>query len=743
MKRLAFSLLLLAALTSVVAQNRPGEALFHRFDKDGDGTVTAAELPDAAVRARFDKDGDGDVTLSEFRSEEPSNSAEENLKEAETSQAVARLETAIEAMDSNGDGALSREETNGAEWFGRVDRDGNGTLDVGEIDQVRKLVRRFGDRALPSEPNANVTPEEVAEITSGPKILNPGESGIGRRIEDAGFVTIDGAEHRIAEAKSYRGVVFAMTSATCPVSKRYLPTLAELATKGKEAGIPMVLVNAFASESEDEIREQLASLDAVDFLYVHDKDETLARALGATTTTEAFLLDSAQTLIYRGAVDDQYGIDYSVSEARRHFLREAIESLLEDRPVEIAATAAPGCELDIADLKGSSTASTEVTYHRDVARILQRNCVECHNEGGIAPFALDDFAEVDDRARVIRRVIEEGTMPPWFAADDGEEESPWANDRSLSEREKSDLLAWLESEDRPMGDPSEAPVPVSFPEGWTLGEPDLVVPLSRAYDIQATGFMPYQRDTVVTELTEDRWVTGYEILPSERDVVHHVIVNVSSPGESFRDRGEAAGYWAAYVPGNGAVRYPEGFARRLPAGAKIHFQIHYTPSGKAKKERLKLGLHFARETPRYEVKTIGVADRQLEIPAGAPAHVETTTRPVPFDIAAMGFMAHMHTRGAGFTYELIHADGTKEMLLDIPRYDFNWQLRYELKEPRILPKGSSVKVTGVFDNSEGNQANPDPAKTVRWGDQTVDEMLIGYIEYFVPVSSGEVVSAAP
>ena len=236
-------------------------------------------------------------------------------------------------------------------------------------------------------------------------------------------------------------------------------------------------------------------------------------------------------------------------------------------------------------------------------------------------------------------------------------------------------------------------------------------------------------------------MTGYEILPSARDVVHHVIVQVFEKDAQVRNRSEAGGYWAAYVPGNGAVRYPEGFARKFPAGAKVHFQIHYTPSGEEKMERLKMGLHFADEPPRYQVKTFAIADHKLNIPPGKSAHREGTGRTLPFDLPAMSFMPHMHTRGSAFSYEITYPDGETETLLDIPRYDFNWQLRYELKTPKFLPRGSTVKVTGIFDNSENNRANPDPTKTVKWGNQTVDEMLIGYIEYFVPIADKDLAKA--
>ena len=213
-----------------------------------------------------------------------------------------------------------------------------------------------------------------------------------------------------------------------------------------------------------------------------------------------------------------------------------------------------------------------------------------------------------------------------------------------------------------------------------------------------------------------------------------MIVRVHEKGSEVRKADEGReGYWAIYVPGNGACVYPEGFARKIPAGAKVSFQIHYTPSGKAKKERLKMGLVFAKQPPTHEVRTAPLANPRLSIPPGAARHVETHSQRVPFDMPIMGFMPHMHTRGVAFKYEVTYADGKTETLLDIPRYDFNWQLRYDYKQPKLIPQGSTMKITAVFDNSTGNKANPDPTKLVKWGSQTVDEMMIGYVEYFRPL----------
>jgi hypothetical protein len=274
-----------------------------------------------------------------------------------------------------------------------------------------------------------------------------------------------------------------------------------------------------------------------------------------------------------------------------------------------------------------------------------------------------------------------------------------------------------------------------------MGEPDAVFQLQKPIAIKAEGIMPYQNVVVPTNFAEDRWVQSYEIIPTDRSVVHHVIVKVVPKGEKgsrIQDRAEREGYYAAYVPGNSHRLLPEGFAKKLPAGANLHFQIHYTPNGKATEDQLKIGFKFAKQAPRYEVRVSALAQPRLNIPAGAADHVETARYTLPRDMMVTAFMAHMHVRGKAFKYEVTLPDGKTEVLLDIPRYDFNWQLAYNLAQPRILPRGSTVKITAVFDNSAGNPANPDPTKVIRWGQQTYDEMMLGYVEHYVPLHQPKV-----
>jgi Ca2+-binding EF-hand superfamily protein/mono/diheme cytochrome c family protein len=715
MKPALFLLLATAASAQTAA-----DLAFQKYDADQDGKVTPAELTQTSIFKRYDLNGDGHITLEETRSvmdgSETSSSMPTDLNQGRK---------LWQRLDQNKDGKLTRDEVPQSTVFARFDLNNDGVITQEEGKQVVQNALKPSDAGTPAR-----SASSTSVFTSGSKVLKGTEHGIGRQIADVTFTDLTGVSHQLSEFKS---AVIAMTSATCPVSKKYLHSLTKLDTYLREQNIALLLVNPFASETADEIKAQLTEAK-ITATYCHDQDKAFASALDAQTTTEVFLIDSKRTLIYRGALDDQYGIDYSHDAPRSTYLREAIVAMLAGRQPVITATAAPGCELD---LPSKNLTQTAVTYHRDVARILQQNCVTCHRDNGIAPFALTDLDEVTDRAKVIKRVITEGTMPPWFAAPVAEgKENPWANDCSLSRRDKADLLDWLESANRPLGDPADAPAPLVFEDEWTIGKPDLIVQLPRPVSIKADGYMPYQFLTAQTTLTEDQWVSGYEIVPTDRTVVHHVIVNVHAKGGKVRDRDEgSSGYWAAYVPGNASQVYPAGFARKLHAGSTVSFQIHYTPSGKATQDQLRMGLLFAKEPPRYIVETIGVPKRKLSIPPGEANHLETHLQTVPSDLNVMAYMAHMHVRGKTFKYELITADGT-ETLLDIPRYDFNWQLRYDLAQPKVLPRGSQLKITAHFDNSPANQANPDPTQTVKWGSQTYDEMMIGYIETFRPLDAG-------
>ncbi len=677
-------------------------------------TVGGADQPERVDwRGKFaavDGDGDDRVTRAEWdRSDLKANSA------------------LFKALDANGDEAITRDEA--AKYF---------------------------DGASDDSDSSTKTESESAGAAQGPRPLPAAARRIGRLVPDVEYVDISGKSRKLSDDKSKRAVVIAFTSTSCPLSQKFLPTLADLEAKYADRGVAFLFVNPVDADRVEQMREAV-SRESLQGSYVHDREGDFARKVGALTTTEVIVIDGGRTVLYQGAVDDQYGFAYSLPAPRVNYLDDALAAILANLPPVVVATEAPGCTLDL----DAAPSPASVTYHNRISRIVQQACAECHRDGGVGPFSLTSYDELNSHKAMVAQVVERGQMPPWFAApataaseagasaaaatgEGAKAASVWRNDRSLSAEDKADLIAWLKS-DRPLGDPADAVVPRVYPTEWRIGQPDLVVQLTEPVAIQATGTMPYVNRVVDPQLTEDKWVNAWEVLPTSLEVVHHVLVFVVPPtGEGepkAEEEDERQGFFAAYVPGAVGARYEEGFAKRVPAGSKFRFQLHYTPNGKATADQTRLALTFASEPPRHEVRVTGIVDSKLRIPPGAANHEEGATLPVPADARLLGLMPHMHVRGKAFRYELVDARGKVETLLDIPRYDFNWQLGYQFNEPLLVRAGSTLRVKGWFDNSTENPANPDATKLVRWGPQTDDEMLIGYVEYYLPNETPETRSA--
>lgn len=635
----------------------------------------------------------------------------------------------FQKLDLNKDGKLSPEELGKAPGlaarFKGADKNGDGLT----IEEVRAHLGQGGSEK--AEP-----PKEAKPLKEGPKVLAPLHAGVGRMIPDGPLNPIGGKSSTLSELTKQRSLVVVFTNTTCPICKKYGPSLTRLEKVVEDLGLGILYINPTATDTDKDIQSFL-DRHQLKGPYTHDSKGLWATNFGATTTAEVFLIDQKRTVVYRGALDDQYGLGYSLESPRRTFLLDAIGAHLAGKRPDPAATTAPGCELEKSQEPLTKAA---VDYHGRIERIVQNSCVECHRDGGVAPFRLDRHEDLVAHAGMIRKVVEKGTMPPWFAAKSAPSPQPtFVNDRSLPVEDKKDLLDWL-SGGKPKGDPSLAPLPRDFPGGWLIGKPDLVLSFDKAVSVQATGTMPYQNVTVDTKLTEDKWIQSIEVRPGARDVVHHVLVFVLTPqnqeeGAPAPEVGseERMGFFAVYVPGNSTLSYPEGMAKKLPKGSQLRFQMHYTPNGTATTDKTQIGMVFAKKPPVHEVKVVGLVNPRLSIPAGADNHPEVASIRIPSNATILGFLPHMHLRGKAFRYEITPPTGKAETILDIPAYDFNWQLFYRLAQPVELVSGTTIKATGWFDNSPNNPANPDPNKVVRWGPQTTDEMMLGYVEYIVPV----------
>jgi len=577
---------------------------------------------------------------------------------------------------------------------------------------------------------AKESEDETSEVRQGPALLDAQEAGIGKKLPNLKFTDIHGKAYALSDFRDKKATVIALVGTGCPLCLKYGPTLAKIEKEYLDKDVAFIFVNPNQSESHKRLTDSIKNL-GYQSPYVQDGKRKIPFRLGAKTTTEAFLLDANRNLVYRGAVNDQYGFGYALQSAGKSYLRDAIDAVLSGAKPKVQATSSPGCHLFYDEMIDETT-DAKVTYHNQIARLIQKNCIECHRDGGISPIPFETYEDVKDYAGMIKSVVDRQVMPPWFAGTIPKElrlshaKPYWANDRSLSDEEKQHINDWIEA-GLPEGRIVDSPKSKSFPDGWLIGKPDLVVGFDKPIAVKADGVMPYQYATIDTKLEEDTWIQAIEVRPGQIDVVHHVIVSIM--GENGRGgRDEERGFWGVYVPGNSTLIYPEGYAKKLPRGAKLRFQMHYTPNGTATEDTTRVGMVFAKQPPKHEIKVAGVVNRRINIPANAANHKEVASIKVPYDVEVLAFLPHMHLRGKAARYEAITSEGTKT-LLDVPRYDFNWQLLYRLNEPIRLERGDQIRFSAWFDNSKANPANPNPNVNVKWGEQTFNEMHLGYVEF--------------
>jgi peroxiredoxin len=541
----------------------------------------------------------------------------------------------------------------------------------------------------------------------------------------------DGTVVDSAGWKKSKAVVVVFLGAQCPLSNDFLPELGRLHGEYAPKGVRFVGVNSNRQDTPAHVAAH-ARKNAVPFPVVKDPANKAADGFGARRTPEAFLIDPAGKVVYRGRIDDQFGVGYRrAGKPTRRDLAEAIDEVLAGKPVSRPRTEPAGCF--IARLRTPKAAGA-VTYSKHVAPIVQKHCQGCHREGQIGPMSLSGYDDAVAWAETIREVVSEGRMPPWFA---DPRHGRWANDRRLSAEEKRTLLAWLDG-GTPRGDDALAPPPRKFPEGWQIGKPDVVLTMPRAFRVPAQtpkGGVPYQYFTIPTNFKEDRWVERAEARPGAAAVVHHMLVFLLLPGQVFRPDGPG-NVLCGMAPGDMPLVLGPGLAKKVPAGARLLVQMHYTPNGKEHLDRSSVGLIFAKKPPRHRVLTKPVHNgwfmsRLLSIPAGSKNFSIQADHTFREDAHVLAFMPHMHLRGKDFLYEAVYPGGKKETLLSVPRYNFNWQSIYRAEKPLAMPQGTRLHCVAHYDNSAANPHNPDPARRVYWGDQTWEEMMVGWIDYYV------------
>ncbi|HWC97522.1 MAG TPA: hypothetical protein VG456_12245 [Candidatus Sulfopaludibacter sp.] len=396
-------------------------------------------------------------------------------------------------------------------------------------------------------------------------------------------------------------------------------------------------------------------------------------------------------------------------------------------------------------LAAIATAAPVPTFSKDVAPILQHNCQSCHRPGEAAPMSLLTYQQARPWAKAMKEAVLLKKMPPWPA---DPQVGHFSNDRSLASQDRDTLIAWVDG-GAPEGNPKDMPKPAAFVEGWNIGRPDRILEMPKAFDVPASGTVDYQYVILPLNLTSDVWVQAAEARPGNRAVVHHVIAFIREPGSKWmRDKepgevfvprnskGDVTSFsgdiLAGYAPGVPATQLTPGSARLVKAGSDIVLQLHYTANGKAGQDQTKIGFTLAKEAPAQRVMTWGASNSKFRIPPGDPNYKVDSEIELAHDVKLVSLSPHMHLRGKDFEYRLIFPTGETQTILRVPRYDFGWQLSYDLAGGMTLPKGTKIACTAHFDNSPNNPANPDPTKEVKWGDQSWEEMMIGFFEVSFP-----------
>jgi mono/diheme cytochrome c family protein/peroxiredoxin len=597
------------------------------------------------------------------------------------------------------------------------------------------------------EPVATETSVPAADSPAPPPAVEPVHNlltdqptaPVGRRIAACSFQDIAGTAHQLDALRRNGPVVLVVLSTECPMAQRYTQRLIRLYEEFHPRGVEFVAIYPNDNESHEGLIEHQQKAQ-FPFPIVRDTRAYLAQRLGATMTPQAFVVDQAGILRYRGGIDDNRYED----RVKQHFLNDALTSLVKGEPVAVTEGKSLGCTIHCE----VDAANGEVTYAADVARILQDNCQSCHRPGQVGPFALTNYDEARRWSKEIAAYTQSRVMPPWKAAPGFGE---FHADRSLSADEINLIARWVE-QGTPLGDPRDVPPPLAFPDEWPLGPPDIVLEMPETYTLGAEGEDDYRHFIIPTDFDRDLYVEAMVVQPGNRKIVHHVIVYVDKHDGKARELDAAdagPGYTnyggpgfdpvsglGGWAPGSEPEKLPPGTGRYLPKGSDVVLQVHYYRSGFEETDRTRIGLYLSRAENPIRVHTGAAAPRRKQehnfpIKAGANRHQIDGEREIDRPIYLLSVFPHMHLLGREMKVVAERVDGGDPVpLIWIKDWDFNWQTGYTLRDPLLLNHGDRVTLEAFYDNSADNPHNPhSPPEEVDYGERTTDEMCFAFFNF--------------
>ncbi len=577
----------------------------------------------------------------------------------------------------------------------------------------------------------------------------------GERVGDFALIDHKGAFQHMAWYDDHSAAVILPFAPATDLS-----AFSALQAKYGELGVAFFLLNPGLESDRAMISTQLSAAGA-DLPVLMDDAQLVTELLGISKLDQAVVYNPKSfEILYRGPISAQ--------------LEESLDAAMNGVKGELVSSPASGASIEFAN----KTAHSNLSYTNDIAPIIAENCASCHREGGIAPFAMDSKLSVQGWSPMIREVVMTKRMPPGQI--DNKIGHKMKNEMNLSDEEMQKLVRWVDAGSPVDGD-FDPLTALEWPDSkWSLGEPDLIVKVP-PQTIPATGVVDYMDIPIDLGLEKDVWIRGSEVSPGSPEVLHHIITTVVPPGGAadpqealfaainslpeeraaavraelfaavagggrpdidkiFRENPEIdvstllgggdpdQGSVAGYAPGNSVQLNPEGVGGLLKAGTKLNLQMHYTTSGKETVDATEIGIYFYEDgvVPKERMGG-GVGNAfSISIPAGAKDHEMQLVTYVKDEAEIHSLMPHMHFRGKRMSFVAQYPDGTEEMLLSVPAYSFNWQLAHELETPLRVPAGTKIVATGAFDNSAQNPYNPDPNSEINWGEQSWEEMFMGF-----------------
>ena len=551
------------------------------------------------------------------------------------------------------------------------------------------------------------------------------------RISDFSLVDHEGRFFQLSRHSNQDAIVLLSYNEESRDARRAVADLDKLAEQFAEQNIEFLLLNSTGSSDKIAMREEAASED-IALRILMDDTQIVAEELGLTRFAEAVVINPAsKEVIYRGALSTRQADGSRGERNAASYVEDALTAMLAGTEIGDNQIASKGEAIDFA---AKNEHLTSVSYANDIAPILEQRCVACHQEGGIAPFAMDNHQMVRGWSPMIRETLVTKRMPPGQI--DNEYVNDFHNVNHITIEETQKLVHWIDNGSVNEGDSDPLAAYDTEPVKWINGEPDIIIDIP-AQTIPATGVQDYRNLMLPLELEDDVWVKAVEFEAGDPTVLHHIIAFSYGPDgvNEFEILNQGIGL-GAYAPGNELNLYPEGSGYPLKAGGGLMLQMHYTTSGKEAVDASQIGLYLWEGEPDRVILGGSAADLDINIPAFAGDHEMVATKKFRKDSYLTMVGPHMHYRGADANFKLRYPDGREEEILNVPNYQFNWQKTYDFKEPLFMPAGTEMVFRATFDNSDMNPFNPDPSQDLTWGEQTWQEMFFGFFRY-VEADDGE------